>query len=81
MTNLSDNIIKVFLNKQVLTLKDSDISLSLVAQGIQCYKEEVRRHVQSLSPTLFQLSVNKDNTTTIRIDPTVIIFLFINLSC
>ncbi|CAF3934972.1 unnamed protein product [Rotaria magnacalcarata] len=71
MTNLSDNIIKVFLTKQVLALKDSDISLSLVAQGVQCYKEEVRCHVQSLSPALFQLSINKDNTTTIRIDPTI----------
>ncbi|CAM4964904.1 unnamed protein product [Rotaria socialis] len=71
MANLSDNIIKVFLTKQSLALKDSDISLSLVAQGVQCYKEEVRRHVQSLSPALFQLSINKDNTTGIRVDPAI----------
>ncbi|CAF4797892.1 unnamed protein product, partial [Rotaria socialis] len=57
--------------KQSLALKDSDISLSLVAQGVQCYKEEVRRHVQSLSPALFQLSINKDNTTGIRVDPAI----------
>ncbi|CAF3089011.1 unnamed protein product [Rotaria sp. Silwood2] len=71
MTNLSNDIISVFLNKQVLSLKDSNISLSLIAQGIQCYTEEVRHHVQSLSPTLFQLSFNKDNTMIIRVDPQI----------
>lgn len=72
MTNLPDKIITIFLDKQSLILKDSEISLSLVAQGIQCYTEEVRRHVQSLSPALFQLSVNKNNTMTICVEPTVI---------
>jgi hypothetical protein len=76
MTNLSDKIISVFLDKQILILKDSEISLSLVAQGIQCYTEEVRRHAQSLSPTLFQLSFNKDSSITIRVDPKVIYFNF-----
>ncbi len=75
MTNLSDKIISVFLEKEALVLKDSEISLSLVAQGIQCYAEEVRRHVQSLSPALFQLSFNKDNKMTISLDPTVINYL------
>ncbi|CAF3645504.1 unnamed protein product [Rotaria sordida] len=71
MSNLSDNIISIFVNKQVLTLKDSDINLALIAQGIQCYIEEVRHHVQILSPTLFQLSFNKDNTMTIHVDPQI----------
>jgi hypothetical protein len=75
MTNLSEKILTVFLDKQTVVLKDSDISLSLVAQGIQCYVEEVRRHVQSLSPALFQLSFNKDNKMTISLDPTVINYL------
>jgi hypothetical protein len=79
MTNLSDKIITVFLDKQTDILKDSDISLSLVAQGIQCYVEEVRRHVQSLSPALFQLSFNKDNKMTISLDPTVIDYLVVFL--
>ena len=72
MTNLSDKIISVFLDKEALVLKDSDISLSLVAQGIQCYTEEVRHRVQLLSPGLFQLSFNKDNSITIHVDPKVI---------
>jgi len=76
MTNLSDKIISVFLDKQVLILKNSDISLSLIAQGIQCYAEDVRRHAQLLSPGLFQLSYNKDSTVTIRVDPQVIDFVF-----
>jgi hypothetical protein len=71
MTNLPDKIISVFLDKQVLTLKDSEISHSLVAQGIPLYTEEVRRCAQSLSPALFQLSFNKDNSMTIQVDPRV----------
>jgi hypothetical protein len=79
MTNLSDKIISVFLEKEALVLKDSEISLSLVAQGIQCYIEEVRHRVRLLSPGLFQLSFNKDNSVTIHVDPKVIDrFLFIN---
>jgi hypothetical protein len=79
MTNLSDKIISVFLDKKILILKDSDISLSLIAQGIQCYTEEVRRHAQLLSPTLFQLSFSKNNTMTISVDPQVINFIFYEL--
>ena len=76
MTNLFDKIISVFLNKQVLILTDAVISLSLVAQGIECSIEEVRHHAQLLSPTLFKLSLDKDDTMIIRIDPKVIdIFL------
>jgi hypothetical protein len=79
MTNLSDKIISVFLDKKILILKDSDISLSLIAQGIQCYTEEVRRLAQLLSPTLFQLSFSKNNTMTISVDPQVINFIFYEL--
>ncbi len=72
MTNLSDKIISVFLDKQTVNLKDSDISHSLVAQGTQIYTEEVRCYVQALSPALFQLSFNKDSSMIIRVDPQVI---------
>lgn len=72
MTNLSDQIISVFLNKQELILKDSDISLSLIAQGVQCYTEEIRRRIQSLSPGLFQISFHKDSSLTIQVEPKVI---------
>ncbi|CAF4955608.1 unnamed protein product [Rotaria sp. Silwood1] len=71
MTNLLDNIISVFLNKEVLTLKDSDINRSLITQGIQCSIEEIRHHVQIHSPTLFQFSFNKDHTMIICIDPQI----------
>jgi len=76
MTNIPDKIISVFLDKKLLTLKDSDISLSLIAQGVQCYIEEVRRHAQLLTPALFQLSFNKNSTMTISVDPKVINFIF-----
>jgi hypothetical protein len=71
MSNLFDKIITVFLDKQASVLKDTDISLLLIAQGIQCYTEDIRRHVQTLSPALFRLTVSNDNTITVRVDPTV----------
>jgi hypothetical protein len=74
MTNLSDKIISVFLEKQVPVLKDSDISHSLVAQGTQCYIEDVRHRAQLLSPGLFQLTFHKDTSMTIHVDPKVIHF-------
>jgi hypothetical protein len=77
MTNFSDQIISVFLAKKILILKDAEISLALIAQGIQCYTEEVRRHVQSLSPALFQISFIKDSSMTIRVDPKVIELVFV----
>jgi hypothetical protein len=77
MTNFSDQIISVFLAKKILILKDAEISLALIAQGIQCYTEEVCRHVQSLSPGLFQISFNKDSSMTIRVDPKVIELVFV----
>lgn len=76
MDNLPESIIRVFLTKQVLVLKDSNISHILHIQGIQCSEEEVRRHVQSLCPALFQISSHKDKTITIRVDPQVI-----NIGC
>ncbi|CAF0879399.1 unnamed protein product [Adineta ricciae] len=69
MTNLSEKILKVFVDKQCVVLKDSDISLSLISQGIQCYTAEIRHQVQALSPALFELTVNKDNSITVHVEP------------
>jgi hypothetical protein len=52
-TNLSDKIISVSLEKQVVILKDSDIGLSLVAQSIQYYIEERPHRTQLRSLGLF----------------------------
>ena len=71
MTNPLDQIISVFLNKRSLSLKDSDISHSLVAKGTPLYVEEVRQHAQTLSPALFQLAFTKDAGMTITVDPHV----------
>lgn len=73
MSRPADDIISIFLNKRTLTLKDSEISHVLVAQGTPLYIEEVRRHVQTLSPALFQLSFNKDSGMTVTVDPQVIL--------
>lgn len=71
MANPLNQIISVFLNKRSLILKDSEISHSLVAKGAPLYVEEVRQHVQTLSPALFQLSFTKDASMTITVDPQV----------
>lgn len=71
MSNLFDKIISVFLNKKQLILKDSDINHTLITQGIQCDIKEIHRHVQFLSPALFQTSSHKDNSMIIEVDPKV----------
>lgn len=72
MTNRANEIISIFLNKRTTLLKDSEISHALVAQGTPLYIDDVRRHVQPLSPALFQLSFNKDSGMIITVDPQVI---------
>ena len=71
MTDLSEKILKVFVDKQCVVLKDSDISLSLISQGIRCYTAEVRHHVQVFSPALFQLTINEDNSIIVHVEPKV----------
>lgn len=71
MSDLPNKVISVFLEKQALTLKDSEISLSLVAQGTQCYTENVRRIAQNLSPSLFLILINPDKSMTITVEPKV----------
>jgi hypothetical protein len=77
MTSLQDKIISVFIDKQKRILKDTEVSIELVNQGIPCSSEDVRRLTQSLSPALFQLRVNDDRTTTIRVEPKVNYFFVV----
>jgi hypothetical protein len=71
MANLADRIVSIFLDKQSLALIDTEISKALIAKGVPCDTEAVRRFSQSLSPGLLQLSLNKDGTTTVRVEPKV----------
>ncbi|UJR14781.1 hypothetical protein I4U23_001769 [Adineta vaga] len=69
MNNLADDIISVFLTKQAHVLKDTELSTILASQGIPCLSSDIRRHVQLLSPALFQSTSNPDGTLAIRLDP------------
>jgi hypothetical protein len=71
MASLPDSIVSVFLDKQAHALKNTEVSIALVNQGIPCNPEDVRRHVQLLSPALIQLIPPEDKTITIRVDPKV----------
>jgi hypothetical protein len=90
MTNLPDSIISVFLDKQAHVLKDTELCNALVNQGIPCNVDDIRRHVQLLSPSLFQLTLNKDGTQIIRVEPKVndlflrcliVCYVFFRLRC
>ena len=71
MTSLQDAILSAFIERKTRQLKDTDVSLALSKQGIDCDPEDIRRHVHLLSPALFQLIFNTDQTLTIRVEPTV----------
>ncbi|CAF0928899.1 unnamed protein product [Adineta ricciae] len=36
---------------------------------IRCYTAEIRHQVQALNPALFQLTINKDNSLTVHVEP------------
>lgn len=71
MSQFSNQLLSVFIDKRALLLKDSEISRTLIAQGIPCYTDHVRQCVQRLSPGLFELTVDQDGTTTVCVDPKV----------
>ncbi|CAF4099811.1 unnamed protein product, partial [Rotaria sp. Silwood1] len=82
MTSLPDSIISVFLEKRQCVLTDTEVNNALVNQGISCNVEDIRRHVQLLSPGLFQLINNANERVTIRVEPKIeICGEFLNNNC
>jgi hypothetical protein len=71
MNNLQDDILAVFINKNSLELKDTDVSSELARIAVTCTPDEVCQQVRLLSPVLFELNSNPDRTTTIRVKPRV----------
>ncbi|CAF0856240.1 unnamed protein product [Adineta ricciae] len=69
MSNLTESIIAVFLDKQVDVLSDTELNNALTAQGIKFNPGDVRRQVQMLSPAFFQLTSRYDGTWNIRVEP------------
>lgn len=82
MTSLQDAIISAFLDQNRNELTDAELTAAVAKTGISYELDTVRRHVRSLSPALFQLTTNTDQTLVIRVEPKVItvkiFFLFFN---
>ena len=72
MADLSNLIISVFLDRQVLVFKDFEILRELAARRIPCDSNAVRRNVERLSPALFKYSYDNENNMNIAIEPQVI---------
>lgn len=79
MTSLEDGILSIFIEQNRREFKDSEISRILNGKGFDCDSNTIHRHVQLLSPALFQIIYNSDKSMTIRFKPTVIFFCFLSV--
>jgi hypothetical protein len=59
------------MDRKARVLEDKDVSIGLNNQGIPCTPEDIHRHVQLLSPGLFQLTFDQNRTMMITVDPKV----------
>jgi uncharacterized SAM-dependent methyltransferase len=66
-----NEIIRVFLQRNVIQLISSDVSVDIEANGTTLSTTEIYRVVNSLGSSLFHLRDNNDDTFFIRINPTV----------
>lgn len=69
--DLLNEIIFIFIQRNVCELSDNDLSIALKTNGKDCSIEEIHRVVQSLGSSLFQLWDNDNWTSFIRVEPTV----------
>ncbi len=82
--NHLNEIISIFIQRNVCELSDHDLSTAFETNGEACSDEDIRRIVQSFGASLFKLRLNKDGTYFIKIEPTVssfIYFLLLNIFC
>ncbi|CAF3890016.1 unnamed protein product [Rotaria sp. Silwood2] len=66
--NYLNEIISIFLQRNVNELSDNDLSTAIRAQGKTCSTEEIRRVVHSLSSSMFHLYHNHENIFLVRIE-------------
>lgn len=71
MTTLYDGILSVFLNRNKQEMTDTELNDALAKDGMNCNLDAVRRHVQSLSPAIFHLIKDYDESLIIRVEPKV----------
>ncbi|CAF1000281.1 unnamed protein product [Rotaria sordida] len=69
--NYLNEIISIFLQRNVNELSDNDLCTIIKNNGKTCSIEDVRHVVQSLGSSLFQLQYNHENIFLVRIEPTI----------
>ena len=70
MNQLQNDILSIFIDRNILELQDIEISRALNDKGICCLTNEVLTHLKSLSPILFQLEKNGPFMN-VRLEPEV----------
>ncbi len=71
-----NEIISIFLQRNVNELNDDDLNMALEDKGKLCSAKELRRIVQSFGSSLFQLRCNKEGIFLVRIEPKVSLFRY-----
>src|SRR5689334_22870560 len=66
--NSLNEIISIFLHRNVNELSDNDLSTAI---GNKCTVEDIHQVVQSFGSSLFQLQCNKKGIYLVRIEPKV----------
>jgi hypothetical protein len=81
--NYLNEIISIFLHRDVNELCDNELSTTIGAKGKDCSAEEIHYVVKSCGSSLFQLQCNKEGIFLVRIAPKVSSFSYFSyeLSC
>jgi hypothetical protein len=69
--NYLNEIISIFLQRNVNELTDNDLSTTITTTDKVCSAEEIHRVVHSFGSSLFQLRCNKEGIFLVRIEPKV----------
>lgn len=69
--NYLNEIISIFLHRNVDELGDEILSTTIERKGHLCPVQNIRQVVQSSGSSLFQLWCNKDGKTFVRLQPKV----------
>jgi hypothetical protein len=75
-----NEIISIFLERDVNELSDNELSTAIEAKGKDCSAEEIHFAVKSYGSSLFQLQCNKERIFLVRIAPKVssLTYFFMN---
>jgi len=78
--NYLNEIISIFLDRNVNELSDNELSVAIEAKGKDCPADNIHCVVKSCGSSLFQLRCNKEGIFLVRIEPKVssLTYFFMN---